>query len=67
MKCPKCKSECEREEVDVGVGTIYGPYGCPSCAWSEYKEYDLSSGKSNLRENGTIDQYGGLTPFKRPK
>lgn len=63
MNCPKCGTECWRDEVDVGVGVINGPYGCPSCAWSEYEEYDLSDGKSPLDEKGgAIDQYGWYHP-----
>ena len=34
MKCPKCNEECECDEVDVGVGIIYGPPRCPNCDWS---------------------------------
>ena len=37
MKCPKCGDDCERDSVDVGVGIIHGPYGCPSCAWSRIR------------------------------
>ena len=33
--CPQCKSECVREEVDVGVGTIYSPWRCNNCGWEE--------------------------------
>lgn len=63
MNCPKCKAECHRDEVDIGVGVIHGPYGCPNCAWSESDEYDLSSGKTPLDEKGgAIDQYGGYHP-----
>lgn len=65
MICPKCSSECHRDSVDVGVGIIYGPYGCPSCGWSEYPEYDLSDGQSPVNEKGgVIDQYGGYYPPK---
>lgn len=53
--CPKCGSECQRDEADIGVGTMYGPWGCPNCAWSEAPEYDNSI---DLH----IDQYGGFTP-----
>jgi len=36
-KCPECGSEnIWREEVDVGVGTVRGPYHCNDCGWSEY-------------------------------
>jgi hypothetical protein len=44
MDCPKCKSECFREDVDVGVGIIYGPYGCAQCGWSEDPYYNSSNG-----------------------
>lgn len=63
MKCPKCGDDCSRDSVDNGVGIIHGPYGCPSCAWSEWTEYDLSNGESPLDERGgAFDQYGGYYP-----
>ena len=63
MKCPKCNDDCERDSVDVGVGIIHGPFGCPGCGWSESEEYDLSEGKDPLDEKGgAIDQYGGYHP-----
>lgn len=32
MKCPTCGGECERDEVDNGVGMEgCGPWGCPDC------------------------------------
>ena len=46
MLCPKCKNDCDRDEVDVGVGVIYGPYGCYHCGWSEDPYYDSSKGLS---------------------
>ena len=61
MKCLKCNAECDRDAVDVGVGTIYGPWGCPECLWSESEKYDLSNGQSQDRGEGFIDQYGGWT------
>lgn len=30
MTCPKCGEECYREEVDVEIGVIYGPWHCPN-------------------------------------
>ena len=52
-----------RESVDVGVGTIYGPFGCEECGWSEHEEYDLSTKGTALREDGTaIDQWGNVYP-----
>lgn len=44
MDCPKCGEECWRESVDVGVGIIYGPFGCSNCGWSEDPYYDCSDG-----------------------
>lgn len=37
MKCPHCGSADQlwRDEVDVGVGTIYGPWRCDYCGWDE--------------------------------
>ncbi len=68
MKCPNCEkqgidSECHQDSVDVGVGVIYGPWGCPECGWSEDSEYDLSDDKDPVNEKGgVIDQYGGYHP-----
>lgn len=39
MKCPKCNEECDQDEVDVGVGIIYGPARCPNCGW--YEDHEL--------------------------
>ena len=33
-KCPECGYPLEADEVDVGVGVIYGNYGCPNCHWT---------------------------------
>ncbi len=42
---------------------LYGPWGCPNCMWSENQEYDLSTGKNPLDdEGGAIDQYGNYHP-----
>lgn len=62
MNCPKCGDNCMRDEVDIGVGTIYGPFGC-QCGWSESEEYDRSNGESpaNIAEAGSdrvTDQFG---------
>ena len=63
MFCPKCGTECCRDEVDVGVGVVTGPYGCPVCGWSEDPLYDLSEGQNPLDENGgAMDQYGSYHP-----
>lgn len=62
--CPKCKcEETHQDSVDIGVGVIYGPLGCPNCGWSEDERYDLSEGKDPVDEKGgAIDQYGGYHP-----
>ena len=62
MNCPKCGCECDRDEVNVGVGMIYGPYGC-YCGWSEAPEYDSSEGQSpKQKENPDwiVDSRGGM-------
>ena len=36
MTCPQGGSECERDEVDNGIGMeACGPWGCPACCWVE--------------------------------
>lgn len=64
--CPKCGEECDRESVDVGVGIIYGPWGCPACGWSSSPEYDHSDGKTAPAQadhpDYYVDQFGGMTP-----
>lgn len=63
FECPKCKTDCHREEADVGVGIIYGPWGCPECGWSESEEYDLSDGQDPIDERGGYtDQFGVYYP-----
>lgn len=63
MNCPKCGESCNRESVDVGVGIIIGPWGCPSCGWSESEEYDLSAGRDPIQEDGSVlDQFGVRYP-----
>ena len=63
MKCPKCGALCDRDMVHVGVGVLFGPYGCEYCGWSEDEEYDLSTGKDPVDEKGgAIDQWGGYHP-----
>lgn len=62
MECPKCGEECMRDEVDVGVGIIYGPYGC-YCGWSEFSEYDSSDGESQKQAENPdwiVDSRGGM-------
>lgn len=62
MICPRCSEECDRYDVDVGVGVIYGPWGC-ACGWSEAPEYDRSSGSSEAERANPgfhVDSMGGM-------
>lgn len=66
--CPKCDTECFRDDVDVGVGIIYGPWGCPGCGWSEDSEYDRSAGCSPAQQahpDEYVDQYGSMHSLQR--
>lgn len=46
MTCPQCGGECERDEVDNGVGMEpCGPWGCPECHWVEGREPSEPSGE----------------------
>lgn len=62
MKCPKCGSHCNRDEVHNGVAMLYGPWGC-FCGWSEDSRYDLSGGQPRRLRDGVIDSQGGFTPL----
>ena len=63
IDCPNCVNEAFRESVDVGVGVIFGPYGC-YCGWSENDKYNLLTGPKITEKGGILDQWGGLTPKK---
>lgn len=58
--CPNCGMECWRDSADVGVGIVYGPWGC-MCGWSEWDEYNLLSGPKGA-DGYRFDQWGGATP-----
>ena len=66
--CPNCGNpDCWRDEVDVGVGVIYGPYGCP-CGWSADSRYDRSKGASAAQRESPsryVDQWGGSIAVSR--
>lgn len=66
QECPKCGDECWREEVDVGVGVIYGPWGC-SCGWSESPEYDSSEGDADAPEGWRVTPQGVLINLERER
>lgn len=58
--CPNCGCGCSRDEADIGVGIMYGPWGCP-CGWSEDPCYDVRGG-ARVERGHAIDQWGGLIP-----
>lgn len=59
--CPKCgEALLWRESADVGIGIIYGPWGC-ECGWSESAEYDRREGPAaadSEYETRVCDQWG---------
>lgn len=61
VQCSRCGRDCWRDSADVGVGVIYGPWGCP-CGWSESAEYDVTAGPKLTSEGYELDQWGGATP-----
>lgn len=65
MQCPKCGGECYRDEVDIGVGIMYGPWGCLECGWSSSPEYDRSEGMKYDEEGYLLNQFGHLYPTIR--
>jgi hypothetical protein len=61
--CPNCKDDnLWRESADVGVGVIYGPYGCATCGYSEDETYNLASGLKTSADGSPVDQFGGVYP-----
>lgn len=61
MTCPRCGADCSRDSADVGVGVIYGPWGC-HCGWSEDDCYDVTAGPK-FDGRYLLDQWGGATPL----
>ncbi len=61
MTCPRCGREASRDSADVGVGVIFGPWGC-YCGWSEDDEYDVTEGPTLDAHGYELDQWGGATP-----
>lgn len=57
-RCPHCTTDCLRESVDVGIGVIYGPWGCPNCGWSEDDKYDSRTGVVRDGDSRVFDPYG---------
>ncbi len=55
MNCPKCGTPCERDEVDVGVGSLpAGPWGCPECYWVEPRT-DAEVEADKLLTEGSVE------------
>lgn len=47
LTCPDCGGECERDMVDVGVGSVpAGPWCCPDCHWVERDEPREADGEA---------------------
>lgn len=66
MVCPNCGDQCGRDEVDVGVGIINGPWGC-GCGWSESDEYNALTGDGGWQADGSYhDPRGGRWPKDNP-
>lgn len=64
--CPNCGEQCGRDAADVGVGIIYGPYGC-MCGWSEWETYDQLCGDGGWqKDGGYTDTTGGYWPKDNP-
>ena len=66
MICLNCGEECWRDSANVGIGIIYGPWGC-ECGWSEDENYNILDGPKCTENGYIIDQYGGATPTTRFK
>lgn len=63
--CPGCgEGQVHQDRVDIGVGVIYGPSGCPCCGWSEDPDYDMRNPENRKPDSrgGYKDQYGGYHP-----
>jgi hypothetical protein len=42
VNCPARDHACERDEVDVGIGNVCGPWFCGRCGWSQADDlYDI--------------------------
>lgn len=55
MNCPKCYHLCHRDEAILITGTIYGPWVCVGCGWSDDPQRDWSKGVSSAAVS--IDDY----------
>ena len=51
-ECPNCGSDhIDRDEVDIGVGTQYGPWGCSDCGWTEGQPIDAKALEESMAED----------------
>jgi hypothetical protein len=65
--CPKCGGDCDRIEVDIGVGVQCGPWQCMSCAWSQDGEEEwplLCEDSCDLMDEM---RYRVLRDYERPQ
>lgn len=66
MICPNCGEDCDRDEVDVGIGVMRGPWGC-FCGWSEDSKYNALNGAGGWQKDGSYhDSRGGHWPKNNP-
>lgn len=61
--CPNCGRGMCREEADIGVGIMYGPWGC-LCGYSEDPRFNRLSGTNTETQERNperwADQWGNL-------
>lgn len=55
MTCPKCCHPCHRDEVAILTGTLYGPWVCNACGWSDDPQRNCSDGVPSAAV--TVDDY----------
>jgi len=65
-QCPHCGEQAQQDSVDVGVGVIFGPWGCSACGWSESEDYDGEFGGGVQVDGGYLDPMGNLYPAASP-
>lgn len=51
--CSCGSSDCWREEVDIGVGTMYGPWRCNACGVTHRDQLDADM--EMIEEEGPMD------------
>lgn len=64
-QCPNCGRPASRDEVDVAVGWVFGPWGC-SCGWSEDDDFNQLDGPKRTDEGLATDPWGGGYPEGHP-